>query len=680
MDFSEDEIDRKRLICLDTESSICLSFDKSLYDSTIPDLNRTKVARPQRYATAQSADTPFIPRVLEINGSGDSQHHFTKQLAANDAQSISSNGQSMATADMALSDGDSLAEMCGSQADFDRELQAAVDLMLQGSMSPGMHAHRAYYMGNRPLVAALDPPYAASDSPMHEPLAKPLRRMLDRSKQLGSQLGARLAGRFGKRNVDEPTDGSIDNMSVVSDCRATKRMVDDSLSADVDEKHVAFAEPPSSAPSRVARMVGPIVRCMQRRPMATLGIVLGVLVALLVIIVVILVIGVFPFLIRSTLQDVSLVVTSVHASTPAEVSRVLKTTGKNGLHDKLFRAGGHALHRRDGSVVGQRSPLPDSARNVMGPMGLSQVLAGLPESTRNAIGPANTGQVLAPPGQRTVNAPHALMPNPTHPVSGAQQRLSALPNTFKPTPSAARPTGTLTAGTHPPENNRDDVVTITSVSMSTMHVIPFRAAPTAAASDISQGFKGLDAEVPPLKYTMQFGGNLTSGGPIGVDIEFVEPLRMYWRDTEVGAIDKPGDIHVPSRGTTQWSWPSFDVTVSQAPVISGSNKKLEIPHKLAHKPAGSSGSASADPGQDNAVAQSRAMGGTSMLGRAAEEDAETRDRLVEWFAAIQAHRTFTMQWKSRVRVSAMGLHTNNVKFEKTVQVTCGSDKDCVISG
>ncbi|KAJ2496755.1 hypothetical protein GGH96_005618 [Coemansia sp. RSA 1972] len=674
--MEDSESDRRRLICLDTESSICLSFDKSLYDGNMPlaPLHSKSIDKklidpayrkpndtaqpisahgrqflPHVHKLNESSDRHIIPRVQQV-GSGDSQHQRANHR--NDVVSASSNDESMATADMVLSDiDDSSANAQDSLADFDRDLQAAVDLMLQGSTSPGMH--HAYNMGNRSLVAGFDPSAANTNEfgPSTEELRPKLpRRMLGRGRLFSAQLGTKITERFKRRNDDEdPGLVSEDRRDVSAeiDGDEAKRMVG-SLSDEIHEKPTACTEcvPENASTSWMARLVSPLVRYMQRRPMASLGIVLGILVALLVVIIIIMVVGVFPFLMRSTLQDVSFEVTSVHASAPAAVSRVLEL--KHTLHDKMFRGGvPQALHKRD--TVGPHSLALGSGNHVAPPVAVNHV--------------------VAPPAVHE-GAQHVGVAGPPHlvsPVAHAQ-----LPNV--PGPASNRAIGAL-----PPVSQQDDAVTITRVSMSTLHVAPHQATvlPTTPASVSLPESKALDANLPPLTYSMQIGGNLSSGGPIGVDIEFTEPLRMYWRDTEVGSIDKPTGIHVPGRGNTPWSWPTFDVIVSQAPVVSGS-RKLETTRALTHGPSGSS-ELDSEQEADHAVAQRRVMGGMPMLGRAAAEDTDVQSNLADWFAAIQSHRSFTMQWRSRVRVSAMGLHSNNVRFEKTVRITCSNNKDCVIS-
>ncbi|KAJ2391632.1 hypothetical protein H4S02_001229 [Coemansia sp. RSA 2611] len=653
MDSGEDDKERRQMLCLDTESSICLSFDKSLYDNTLPLVEAHRRAN----GTVPSSDSHLIPRVHEINGSSSSQQKFG-DANKSDAPSVSSNDQSMATADMALSDAEQPPQRArDNDDDFDMELQEAVDLMLQGSTSPGIRPHRAYYMGNRPLVAALEPPNVFGapgiDGTAEDPRPGLPRRVLERSKLLGVALGTKIAGRFKRRGDSNEPENDLDSSTTVDSQREeTKRMIDDSVSDEINEKQGKCVEcmpPPDTSaavPSRMTRIMAPMVRYMQRRPMATLGIVLGVLVALLVVIIIILIVGVFPFLIRSTLQDVSLVVTSVHANAPPTVSRALH----------ISKPSTHGLHKRDVPVSGHHSSAPWVTRSL-----------AMRESTGHAL------ESLA---HRPEAIPTHLVPMHTahHVPAGIAVHDSAH------TLNAPGHMGNRVAGPpRPPMANRDeDVVTVTQMSVSTVHIAPPLTLPTPTPSTTSdQGFgtKALDSNAPPLTYSMQLGGNLTSGGPIGIDIEFTEPLRMYWRDIEVGAIEKPDRIHVPGRGTTQWSWPSFEVSVSQVPTFDGiSNKKLEIPHSRAPTHPGSSD-------QGAVAAQRRILGSTWALGRAAAEGSTgAQDNLADWFAAIREHRSFTMQWKSQVRVSAMGMHTSNVKFEKTVRITCGGSKDCVISG
>ncbi|KAJ2847413.1 hypothetical protein IWW36_003866 [Coemansia brasiliensis] len=667
MEYSDDK-DRKRLICLDTESSICLSFDKSLYDDKMPlapAYGQSKDVPQLLSLPAMSSESNLIPRIQEINGSSDSQHRVANKPPkhGSNSGSMSSNDQSMATADMVLSDADDGRTRADrNESDLDLELQAAVDLMLQGSMSSENTPYRAYYMGNRPLASAFEPPYPVGASELEPPFpaSRPglPRRMMERGKLLGSQLGAAIAGRFKRRTSPDDLERDLDEETPETDREGSKRVVDESMYKDViDEKPAkctdcAPTQEGQAAPSRMARMASPILRYMQRRPMATLGIVLGVLVALLVVIIIILIVGVFPFLIRATLQDVSLVVTSVHANAPLQVSRALHIN-KIGLPSRDIQH--HGLHKRDEEPTVKPHMPAAHPKSVAAPSSAAHLLEASSHHSESHLHPSSS--VYHAPASSVVQrmAPHT--------TGNSGNRAIA-----QPLPSAPI---------------HQDAVTVTRTAMSTVHLVPYRPAPSPSLEPSSNlmDSKALDAEVAPLKYSMQIAGNLTSGGPIGVDIEFTEPLRMYWRDIEVGSIEKPESIHVPGRGTTQWSWPSFDVMVSQAPAISGANKKLEIPHKLV--PSQSSdlehSVEEVDGAQGTSVAQRRLLGGTMALGRAAQEGSEEQDNLADWFAAIREHRSFSMQWKSRVRVSAMGLHTSNVKFEKTVRITCASTKDCVIS-
>ncbi|KAJ1997370.1 hypothetical protein GGI04_005432 [Coemansia thaxteri] len=240
---------------------------------------------------------------------------------------------------------------------------------------------------------------------------------------------------------------------------------------------------------------------------------------------------------------------------------------------------------------------------------------------------------------------------------------------------------------------QDEVVTVVSELVSTVHVqrgpfvpaatpapgpgvpilgpapVPARAPVWAPVPD--SGPKTLDSagSAASTTYMMQVAGNLTSGGPIGVNIEFTEPLHLLWRDMVVGVIRFPESIHVPGRGTTQWRWPPFEVAIpANGTRLVADDRVLRGPPSDEQIHPGSN--------QVNGIAQRRVMGasGSAALGRSGQEP----DDLASWFAAIQAHRPFTMHWRSRVKVSAMGMHASNIKFEKSVRVLCDETQGCSI--
>ncbi|PIA18797.1 hypothetical protein COEREDRAFT_13406 [Coemansia reversa NRRL 1564] len=683
MDNSEDEKSRRRLICLDTESSICLSFDKSTYDNVsagpsnssgnMVNSNMHKMTQ-NNYPMSVSSENQFVPRIRQINGSNDSQHY-------EDARSISSNDQSMTTADMIFSEDDNMfARRRYGNADLDLELQAAVDQMLQGTPSPVIRPYRPFYFGRRQIAFASESPESLGDSEMLPKPSIPQRVLLQ-----GRLLYAKMAGAFARRRVPSLPDDSVEPRFEEVDDNETKQQTMDGRSSAVEKPQGKCAEcmgrlPQTDvAPSRMARMLAPIVQYMQRRPMAALGIILGALVALLVVIVIILVVCVLPFLISSTLEDVSFTVTSFHAIAPAPVSRALSLKK---LTTSLSSAdsSGHDPHLHEEVDLPVSDFQADSENH------------GLRKREIVSL------------------TPHSLVPTHTNTAKTIAKSKDVARHiaSFKPQLKAAEivPHATNAIHNHPSptalssNDNRiarhaENVVTITHTSMSIIHLTPNSVTPAqdAAIAKPTNINKAHDAEVLPMTYTMQVAGNLTSGGPIGIDIEFTEPLRMYWRDAEVGTIKQPELIRVPGRGTAQWKWPPFEVSIPHAPLIASTssahgNKKLVIPHKEPSKSLSpeslmiASGSDRVQGTANNAFAQRSALGGNMALERAAAEQgsAGNEDGLSDWFAAIQAHRSFTMQWKSHVRASGMGMHSNNVKFEKTVHIVCAVTKDCVVSG
>ncbi|KAI7822441.1 hypothetical protein BX661DRAFT_59125 [Kickxella alabastrina] len=95
-------------------------------------------------AEVASSDTHFIPRIHEVNGSSDSQQQFTHLLGVGKkptAAGSSSLGQSsrhcsVATTDMAYAGDteDYFQGVSDADTEMDRELQAAIDTVLEGRM------------------------------------------------------------------------------------------------------------------------------------------------------------------------------------------------------------------------------------------------------------------------------------------------------------------------------------------------------------------------------------------------------------------------------------------------------------------------------------------------------------------------------------------------------------------
>ncbi|KAJ2614352.1 hypothetical protein H4S08_001749 [Coemansia sp. RSA 1365] len=586
----------------------------------------------------------------------------------------------MTTADMVFSEDDNMfARRRYGNADLDLELQAAVDQMLQGTPSPVIRPYRPFYFGRRQIAFASESPETLGDSEMLPKPTIPQRVLLQ-----GRLLYAKMAGAFTKRRAASLPDDSVEPQLEEPDDSETKQQTVNGRNSVMEKPQGKCSEcmgrlPQTDvAPSRMARMLAPIVQYMQRRPMATLGIILGALVALLVVIVIILVVCVLPFLISSTLQDVSFTVTSFHAIAPAPVSRALSLKK---LSTNLLSSGssGHDPHLHEEVDF----PVSDfHANSENHGLRKREIMLLTPLSLTSAH--TNTLKTIAT--SKDV-ARHIATFNPQLKVAEIHPHAT---NTIHnhPTPTALGSSGNRIA------RNAENIVTITHTSMSIIHLRPNTATPAqdAAIAKPTNINKAHDAEVLPLTYTMQVAGNLTSGGPIGIDIEFTEPLSMYWRDIEVGTIEKPELIRVPGRGTAQWKWPPFEVSIPHAPLIASassahSNKRLVIPHNESSKSLSpESPMNTLDPDYvrgtgTNAFVQRNALDKSMTLERAAAEEgsAGNGDGLSDWFAAIQAHRSFTMQWKSHVRASGMGMHSNNVKFEKTVHIVCDITKDCVVS-
>ncbi|KAJ2770931.1 hypothetical protein IWQ56_001982, partial [Coemansia nantahalensis] len=586
MDTADDNRSKKRLACLDTESSVRLSVDRSpngdpmaraSADKTSAANGASSLQNSQLFADdrrRESSGSHFVPRIHEVHGSSDSQLRISSlDLAGklggsipplDDSQSMSTNDASMATADMELAEGSSPG-VGGVSADM--ELQAAIDRMLQGqplTMSP---LHSAYLVGGHPQKAM-----QAADAPAAGPFALDTQSkrpaLVQRIAQRGRGLGSRVVKRFSRRSdaVDDLSSDSLELMASATPKKSTGRSAFTSYGGGGGGKPecVEYSGSPqdSTAQSRIAKLVAPVVRYMQRRPMAALGIVLGVLVALLAIIVVILVVGVFPYLMRATLQDVTIDVTSVRAAAPFQVARSL------------------ALNKAPS-----------------GPLRLSDI--------KRFMRLAEEQDDYVPKDD-----PHSLVLHKRDDHAAD----NALPHT-SPAAAASPPLAAAASAVH-------------------------------EEAEPAQKEKALDTAGHADSYTMQLGGTLNSGGPIGIDIEFTEPLRMYWHDMEIGSISRPEKIHVPGHDSVEWRWAPFTVTMPGAPdaLLPGApgrvDKKLVVARGMLHDERG----AAAHQHSDDA--------------RAA--DAGSRQgALADWFATIQAHRSFTMEWRSRVRVSAMGMHTSN---------------------
>ncbi|KAJ1724409.1 hypothetical protein LPJ53_001309 [Coemansia erecta] len=752
--------DRNKLICLDTESSICLAFDRSLYNSLDLDIGQNIHMVP---AMGTSSETHFIPHVREVNGSSDShqnvQHNAEAKLKAINSSCSgisSSNPASMMTADMAYA-GDTEDFLHGSSdieinTDMDRELQAAVDMILTGESAdsdagavaeanpPRPSRHRAFLNANailgsaRVLTGKLFKANGNTFVPVDlqsqqeqqqqqgqnpQPVEQPQMHDFEQTRSLNSsvvpltgdmfepaaaqrkfpRLRGLLGTRFARNRTESPaySEGDTSMSSLEKD--ATERKIVGVVPEGKTTVRAAccLPEPVASTPSSGPRFLRPAVQFIQKRPVASLGITLSVLLALLAVIIVVLVVCVFPFLMRTTLQDVAVILTEVHAVPPSEVSREL-LVGRNSE-----MAAGHRNHGRMAVEMhhlgvlsvhgsGHVSPKENWARELQS----SAVSSPLVRSS--AV--EHNGVSL-----HTASAKSSATRNGHH--RSNQLRHETMENIAS---ASHSPASAFVAQAMRRATTIEDVVTLTNVAMSTVHVPPPSLERSVASVHPTQSFSLVapsnthsgsatvrdagsldsvkDATIASSTYMMQLAGNLTSGGPIGVSIEFTEPLRLLWRDVEVGVINNPEKIYISGRGTTQFTWPPFEVAVpgslSRRDEAAASHRDLGRPHTRAavHSSAPSDA-------EFAAIAQRRTMDGNApLLGRSIDglryrdidDSGYVREGMTNWFAAIQAHLPFTMQWRSRVKLSALGLHTKDILFDKTVNIVCGEARNCTIDG
>ncbi|KAI9499869.1 hypothetical protein GGI25_003897 [Coemansia spiralis] len=735
--------DRARLICLDTESSICLALDKSLYTKdaatqTTPHGSQDNQQAMHQLKAAVSSDSHFIPRVQEINGSSDSQQHQNRIGAfahenLDPTTGHKSSKNSLATEGEQLGDSDTFLHRSLSDAgtDLDRELQAAVDMMLQGSTSISL-PQRSYQINASPHGT-----FPFSENVSHQscmdsdrafvpgtPLApEPASTRAQRFWQGGKQLRKKIAGRFAWRqgNVDEEDKKSLSSVenehendaeNDIDSDNVKRKMGDDEAveakrlkcaecnptTAVIAATSTATAIPMVSASLANSKFIGPVMRYVQRRPLTSLSIMLGVLLGLLAIIIAILVVAVFPFLMRTTLQDLSFVVTSVRAAPPPQVSRAL-LVGKsqhNPLRDlpvvttlppQVFgrEQVEPIVHKNkqfwvrelsEPSIAHSSAPMSIAPKTPVHFISMSAHARSAAEHLSQQHSDVQSSQ-LHTDMQSTTSAVHS---------SASSHQDSASHHSFTKNNGGNVNTALHAIHSEEPENNRK--VTIVNTHTSTMHVM-HGFVPTPAALPIGVSATTKADDIPNMTYKLQIGGNMTSGGPIGVDIEFTEPLRLFWNDIEVGSITHPQSIHVPGRGTTQWSWPSFDVTMPAATSSAESNapsdKRLFMPHTSAVQSLVQVGADKiAVSANEAAVAQRRVFNGNVAFGRSSADKAHAKrdqtDDLNSWFAIIKEHRPFTMLWRSSVKISAMGLHAKNLKFEKVVRVSCDGSGNCSIDG
>ncbi|KAJ2654903.1 hypothetical protein IWW48_005825 [Coemansia sp. RSA 1200] len=886
-DNKDGDLNRSRLICLDTESSICLALDRptgplrttdaatqTTPKSSNSNIHSAMADRPHgapKHPANVSSDSHFVPRVQEINGSSDSQQQQQQQQQQQKQQTgrtqpLHANGLAMLQTEQRelRNDGTSKSEvmpmanttggrvskvskattttrlenpndtylhrsLSDTGAALDRELQAAVDMMLHGSSTPiaalpdrsyqfgsissrNMRLMPAYYadtmshasgggqsaQSDRAFVPGSQQ-YGECRGDEQTETGTRVQRLWQGSKQLKQKLAERLAWRRERSGNDEDTkslasiedtestehkhgadetdgDNRNDNKEPMQPqqrfkgmrcCHPETVLNSVALTARGGERTTATSIPMIGASLANNRAIGPVVRYVQRRPLTSLGIVLGVLVGLLIIIIVILAVGVFPFLMRSTLQDLSLTVTSVRASAPPQVSRALKMSNSAVSSDQLQQQQTRGL---------AAFPPPSGVRHNKRAMAFIEMGRDQSPDRRSPAPAASMLQHLSVPMTRAAASTqaHTMQAAPSHPpgmlerhddhhTPQQQQQRPSLPiargqvapstdDSAKggsrgpmhsaPPPMAPHAQPASNGGTHHQAHAATRVIIpATATAAAVAAVAPplilmpgIAAAPSPEQS--TSGLKALDTATvtPTTTYMLQIAGNLTSGGPIGVDIEFTEPLRLYWGDTEVGSVASAGPIHVPGRGTSQWSWPAVEVSIpassaaTKSAVISNgagndgaagpphtlTDKRLLVPHTTPSvAPLKANNALEAGPhtfvqmGAEKAgdaasngamAAQIHLINGNAALDRSTAEDAARdhnrglgkRDNtasgggsssgLTAWFAAIRDNRPFTMVWRSHVKISALGLHAKNVAFEKIVNVQCDDkSKNCVIT-
>ncbi|KAJ2387250.1 hypothetical protein GGI05_004140, partial [Coemansia sp. RSA 2603] len=751
--------DRNKLICLDTESSICLAFDRSLYNSLDLGLGQNINMVP---AMGTSSETHFIPHVREVNGSSDSQQNVqhkaeAKLKAINSSCSgfSSSNPASMMTADMAYA-GDTEDFLHGSSdidinTDMDRELQAAVDMILTGESAdseagvlaednpPRPSRHRAFLNVNAilgsariltgKLFKANGNTFVQIDSESQQqqqqqqqnpsPVENPQMQDFEQTRSLNSsvvpltgdmyeptmaqrkfpRLRGLLGTRFARNRTESPaySEGDTSMSSLEKD--ATERKIVGVVPENKTTVRAAccLPEPVASTPPCGPRFLRPVVQFIQKRPVASLGITLSVLLALLAVIIVVLVVCVFPFLMRTTLQDVAVILTEVHAVPPSEVSRALMV-GRNSeltaghrhhgrMAVEMHHLGIPSVHGSDHVAAKENWARDQQSSAVSSPLALSSAV----EHNANSLHMSSARSVVGSNGHHHSN----------------QLRQATMEHIAS---ASLSPSSVFVAQAMKQATTIEDVVTLTSVSMSTVHVPhpslersvvsvhPTQSFSLATPSSAHRGPTTIrntgsldavkDVKITSSTYMMQLAGNLTSGGPIGISIEFTEPLRLLWRDVEVGIINNPEKIHISGRGTTQFTWPPIEVAV---PGSLGRRDEVAASHRDLGRPLTHAALHSSGPSENGlgAVAQRRTLdGSTPLLGRTADglrfrdidDSGYAHEGMTSWFAAIQAHLPFTMQWRSRVKLSAMGLHTKDILFDKTVNIICGEARNCTIDG
>ncbi|KAJ1958476.1 hypothetical protein EC988_000281 [Linderina pennispora] len=565
------------------------------------------------------------------------------------------------------------------EAEIERELQAAVDMVIEGSPLQAEAPTSSALVDDKTVIS----PKKSAFSPTMSRVSERDDIQLHPSNPFSPvHLAATtLCRKFSLKrtaSVEGPTKKSGADSSTLLDKRSKCTMCEP---YDWENSHPFI------------KRFHPLIRWLQERPLITCCITVGLLVVLLIAIIVILVVGVFPNMMRAIVQDVSLRVTNLHAVPPPEYLIAIGATindGTDGSKRDLVGSSGVNPHARTAgepdtpasdSLVGSsalRIPVSQTSSIVALaiPWGTAATQMSAVASTSYAFQASSAAIVSSSPPPNQISSSAVVLSQVSH--HGRHNRADHEP-AMEPQPKSKPSRGALLL------HRRDEVepsnagktvdvvipVTFTHTGTSTVHLSQPHSTlmprQTAAAMEATNR-----ALASGEKYTIQMSGNMTSDAPVGVTMEFTEPLQMFWRDVEIGVVNKPESIHLPGKGETRWSWPPVEVTIPNADLGTGERKAV-IP------------SPEEQPGSMRTpfviTDKDMVLGGLgSRMRKRATSDGSVDSSLADWFDTVKEHRSFTMQWRSTVRVSALGLHTSNVRFEKTVHVVCNSANQCSLNG
>ncbi|KAI8324483.1 hypothetical protein GQ54DRAFT_65006 [Martensiomyces pterosporus] len=734
-----------------SESSEFLSLDEPHSTTTTED-QATMVSRKRGLQDSSSSSDSQQPQIHEISSSSESQHkpqliytkpqHQKSPFSAGGLSHIKSYSDGVMTANLVyVPDAQDAHDESDFESDVDKELQAVVEMVIQGGVpQTGTTAtggvqplpQHPHYNRGKALIAPYPRstfiPASSSTLDMARDSARHRQSPLQQQQQHSQQ---QMRHRHDKKNDKRTKRKTLSMKRFASplERQLGKRKVEQPTTA--PEKNAKCSECAPFDPSKAGRLgvfLYPAIRWLQERPLAAFSIALGVLVVLLIVIIVIVIVGVLPNLMRAIVQDLSLTMTSVHAIPPPEYSGLLLPTESQlgTLPTSTVTHNARMLTEPDPRAnewSQEAFPLTSSAFRFPSTPAL------VPMPIVDRVGAANAlangiregGQQpssSAPPSAAVVVTATALSSPVRASIGLGSAAVSIISGSHPNRPLLFRRQNIAHESKHADTTVHEDVaVTVTHTSTSTLRIPRFpvsnvysplatnAGAVVATIANTQPALQVLplpaatslkDLPLTSEKYMMQVSGNMTSGGPIGVTIQFTEPLRLFWRDIEIGIVEHPETIRVPGKGTTEWSWPPFEVTIpgNMASTSGGEKRDVLVVHTKTESrlrsaaPHSSLVTLGKDRVAEGGVAQRRDMAGSVVLGRSEAVDRRndelgdlaSDESLADWFAAIQSHRSFTMQWKSRVRVSALGLHTSEITFDKSVKVLCGETKNCTITG